>query len=381
MRKSIIFIVPRLGVGGLELFLLRLAPKLVDSFDIKVVCVEGQGVLSREFKKANIEVIYLNLFSALYLPIMMIKLCLLLRRTKVDIIQTFLYPADFLMIILKIFMPKRTKIVWSLRSTSLPRKSKKLSRFLRYSVTKFSNITPDKVISCSNEALTFHQSIGYRTKNVVVIPNFGPDWTINVNSKSCLFLNENPQEISLGLSARFTPGKGHDFICKVIELNKKDINNTFKLIVKFSGLNTGKLGPLSEMIKSEYPDIYSSCYFSGQLIGEEYINWHKSIDLYVLCSDSLEGVPNTFLEASLIGTPLVGVNIGSSNLMASPSCLVPMELLTPEYFYDKIKSWYNLDIKNRMMLSKSNQELAKANFNEQDIVELYKSTYKNLFIS
>jgi hypothetical protein len=67
--------------------------------------------------------------------------------------------------------------------------------------------------------------------------------------------------------------------------------------------------------------------------------------------------------------------------MASPSCLVPMELLTPEYFYNKIKSWYNLDIKNRMMLSKSNQELAKANFNEEDIVELYKSTYKNLFIS
>jgi len=310
VRKSIIFIVPRLGVGGLELFLLRLAPKLVDSFDIKVVCIEGQGVLSREFKKANIEVIYLNLFSALYLPIMMIKLCLLLRRTKVDIIQTFLYPADFLMIILKIFMPKRTKIIWSLR-----------------------------------------------------------------------FLNENPQEISLGLSARFTPGKGHDFICKVIELNKKDINNTFKLTVKFSGLNTGKLGPLSEMIKSEYPDIYSSCYFYGQLIGEEYINWHKSIDLYVLCSDSLEGVPNTFLEASLIGTPLVGVNIGSSNLMASPSCLVPMELLTPEYFYNKIKFWYNLDIKNRKKLSKSNQELAKANFNDQDIVELYKSTYKNLFIS
>jgi glycosyltransferase involved in cell wall biosynthesis len=381
VRKSILFIVPRLGVGGLELFLLRLAPKLVDSFDVKVVCIEGRGVLSREFKKANIEVIYLNLFSALYLPIMIFKLFFLIRKTKIDIIQTFLYPADFLMIILKLFLPKGIKIVWSIRSTSLPKKSKKLSRFLRFSIIKFSNRIPDKVISCSDEALHFHKSIGYKAKDIEIIPNFGPDWTINEKSKSCLFISENPQEVVLGLSARYTPGKGHDFICKVIELNNQDIKTRFKLKIKFTGLNTGKLGPLSEMIKINFPDIYSNCDFSGQLLGDEYVNWHKSIDLYVLCSDSLEGVPNTFLEASLIGTPVVGVNIGSSNLMATPDCLIPMELFTPEYFYNKIDFWFNLDIKSRIMLSNSNQELSKSNFNEQDIVEMYVNAYKNIFIS
>lgn len=378
MEKNIMILVPKLGLGGAELFLLNLIPNLQKEFKVNVACIDGKGVLSPKYKREDISVEYLNFLSIFSLPRIMYKIINLIRDKDIHIVHSFLYPSDFLTIFIKIFFQRKIKIVWSLRLSKLPSTVKWTSKLLRTFVIIFSRFTPNMVVSCSQESLDYHKKVGYDTSRTLVIPNFPADWTKAIKSQSSLLLKTHPDEITIGLAARFTPGKGHDLLCEVLRINQNDKEASFKLKASFCGIHSQPGGDLFKLILDKYSDIFECCSFNGQIIDIDYQSWLSSIDLYTLTSDSLEGNPNSFLEAATIGTPTVGANIGSSNLMVAPECLIPQNVLSAITLYDKIKFWLNMDIKQRLNVIEENKRLVNSNFDKNNIIKSYVESYKLL---
>lgn len=368
-------LIPRLGVGGAELFLLNIIPNLQRKFNVIVVCIDGKGVLSKKFKDNNIEVVYLNFFSSLSFPWILFKIVRIIREKNVQLINSFLYPSDLLTIFIKIVFPRKLKVIWSIRLSNLPPHTKLLTRLIRIIIIIFSRIIPDMVISCGQEALTFHKKIGYSTSNSVIIPNFPADWTKTVKSKSNLILHGYPDVLTVGLASRIIPGKGQDLLLKILRINQNDKNALFKINVSFCGLGTEMGGHLYKFINKNYSDVMDYCLFKGQITGKNYQSWISSIDLYVLTSNSIEGNPNSFLEASSMGVPVVGTDTGSSKSMASPECLVPQRALSAEFFYSKIKFWFELDLADRLNLIEQNKSLVKSNFDKNKVIKSYIENY------
>ena len=58
MKKNIMIIIPRLGLGGAELFLANIIPHLKEKFHVDLVCIDGKGILSKKFKDSGIKIYY-----------------------------------------------------------------------------------------------------------------------------------------------------------------------------------------------------------------------------------------------------------------------------------------------------------------------------------
>lgn len=378
MKKNVMVIIPKLGLGGAELFLLNILPKLQEYFNIYLVCLDGKGVLSRKFKEANIAVEYLNFFNVLSLPWVLYKALILKRDRNIHLIHSFLYPSDFLSSLLKIFSSRKVAIIWSIRLSKLPRNVKLSTKLLRFFAVLFSRFIPNITISCGQEALEYHKQIGYDTSRALVIPNFPAEWTENTKSSSSFLLKNHPDEITVGLAARFTTGKGHHLLCEILRLNQNDNEALFKVKASFCGLHTESGGDLFKFISEQYPDVIERCSFNGQIIETDYHSWISSIDLYALTSNSIEGNPNSFLEASSIGIPIIGTEIGSSTLMAAPECLVPLQNLSAETFYAGIKFWAELNLDERLNLIEKNKKMVELNFDKNKIIKSYIENYNLL---
>jgi hypothetical protein len=79
-----------------------------------------------------------------------------------------------------------------------------------------------------------------------------------------------------------------------------------------------------------------------------------------------------------MGIPIVGTDIGSSTLMAAPECLVPLQNLSADTFYSRIKFWFELDLDKRLSLIEKNKTMIDSNFNKNRIVKSYIENYNLL---
>jgi glycosyltransferase involved in cell wall biosynthesis len=378
MKKNIMIIIPRLGLGGAELFLANIIPHLKEKFHVDLVCIDGKGILSKKFKDSGIKVYYLNFFSILSFPWIVYKVIKLIRQNNTQVVHSFLYPSDILTIFIRIMFPRKLKIIWSIRLSILPLFTKLTTRISRRIVVLFSHIIPDRVIACGQEALDHHKKIGFDTTNSVVIPNFPPDWVETTKSKSNLLLEGNSDILTVGSAARFTPGKGQELLLEILRINQNDKNALFNLKLSFCGLGTEVGGELYKFVIKKYSDVIDYCSFNGQIIDKKYELWLSSIDLYALTSNSIEGNPNSFLEAVSVRVPIVGTEIGSSALMAAPECLVPLQNLSAETFFNRIKFWVELDLHERLSLIEKNKRLMESNFSKNIIIKSYIENYNLL---
>jgi hypothetical protein len=64
--------------------------------------------------------------------------------------------------------------------------------------------------------------------------------------------------------------------------------------------------------------------------------------------------------------------------MAAPECLVPLQNLSAETFYTRIKFWVELDLDKRLSLIEKNKRMAYLNFDKNKIIKSYIENYNLL---
>ena len=350
---KILHIITSLLDGGAEGVLYQLCCNDKTNQHI-VVSLKGRGKYGKLLSKHNIKIYTLNMKPEKFSLISLFKLIKILRKEKADIIQTWLYHADFFgSIAAKLSGFKN--LVWNIRHSNFNEKyTKKNLKILIKLLAKLSHLLPKKIIFCSKNAMKLHIKIGYEACKMRYIPN-GYDLQKFKPQPRKLILKKkhtNKQSTILGCVARFHPQKDHNNLLHALSILKKK-KLVFKCILAGLGLNKKNI-ILTKLIKKL--NLYNEIILLGP---QENINRiMKKIDIHILASEFGEAFPNVVAEAMACGTPCVVTDVGDSSLIVGKTGWVVKpsnpELLAKSLIkalkFSKLKKWNHqcLSARNRI---------------------------------
>ena len=248
---------------------------------------------------------FFKLFSSTY------KIFKILKKHKPNILQTWLYKADFIGSILSLFT--NIKLYWSLHH-SKPQNFKIniKTRFSYLILSIFSFVFPNKIFCCGKEVKLFHSKIGYKRSKLKVIFN-GYDinkFNLKNNNKYLTKLSLNNKMFILGTVARWDKYKDFQTLFKSLNILDKHFKN-WRLIIAGSNL-TNKNNKLRKLIEKN--NIIDKVLAIGEINDVE--NLYKIMSLNLLISKA-EGFPNVLAESMLSGVPCIATDVGDNKLIIS----------------------------------------------------------------
>jgi len=262
----------------------------------------------------------------------LIRLFRVIKQSKADIVQTWMYHADLLGGLLAKFAGCN-KIIWGIRGPYSQKRTSLSTKITVKLCALLSYWLPKKIISNSYFAKKAHIRIGYNKKIFNVIDNGYSNITKSDDNNQKVDLikkfnlkNNNP---ILAMVARFDPHKDHEnMIAALSILSKKNIQFTFLFIG--SGMVASNKA-LSSLI-DKY-NVNSMVKLMGR--HDDIFDVMSLIDIHVL-SSAAESFPNVLAEAMLVGTPCVATDVGDvKRIIGETGWIVPAG--NPEMLANKIE--------------------------------------------
>ena len=223
---KILHIISGLGIGGAENTLYNLVKN--DNHNNHIIVSLSKPIFfEKKLKKINIEVFNFN-FKKSFIKNFK-DLLIFIRQKKPDLIQSWMYHAEFLTIFIKMFVS--IKVLWNVRnSTPYSKSFKFITRILIFINALFSKTIPSKIISCSKEATKNHINIGYDKKKFHNIPNGVDLKKFNITKKS-----KYKKKYIIGCVARWNPQKDHINLIKALNILVKNGHKNWECL--FAGKN------------------------------------------------------------------------------------------------------------------------------------------------
>lgn len=327
----VLHIVGGLGLGGAETLLYRLATR--DSgIDHSVICLFERGWYSAPLEEAGILVHHLDILSAVELPFGLWRLRRLIKQSRADVVQTWLYRANVAGGV--VARLSNIPVIWSIHSSAVPVGS--ASRIAARVGPMLAGWVPELVINCSIRSTELHRQWGYGRAPGKVIHNgfdsqaFFPDETSRATTRQSLGIAEST--FLVGSISRWHPSKDTPtFLAALHILSKRGI--PVQAILVGDGLG------------SDSAELRASVAETGcdQLVlplgrRSDIADVARAMDLHVLSSFN-EAFPNVVAETMLSGSPNVVTDVGDCALMVGDSgWVVPSD--SPEKLADAIEAAY-----------------------------------------
>jgi len=372
--SKILHLIVGLGDGGAESVLFRLCTHDKDNHHI-VISMMGEGKYGAMLRSSDVEVYCLNMKRGIFSLLKAVKLLWqIIRTNKPDIIQTWMYHADFLGgIVGRLAGIKR--IYWGIRHSNLSSEGLGfLTRIIARTNALLSYFIPSVIISCSKEAVKSHQQIGYKASKFITIPNgYNLDnFKINNDARKRL-RNEWGIEDNMpliGMVARFDPQKDHaNLLAGLSVLKKKSI--PFRCILIGSNITLAN-AQLREWVSNN--DVEDNIILLGQR--RDIPDILNAIDLKVLSSYS-EAFPNVLAEAMACGIPCVATDVGDAAfIVGKTGWIVPAQ--SPLRLAEAISKAFEV-MQNEgewQQYKKAARNRIIDNFDINSIVKLYNKAWK-----
>ncbi len=309
-KIKILHIITSLSGGGAQQVLFRLISNSLlknDQFEHEVLNLSKGGFYEDKLNKIGVKVFSIGIPKGSFSLKYIYRIIIFLRQNNSDLIQTWMYHADFLGGILsKIFTKK--KILWNIRSANLAWSLNKWHTVIISKISAlFSYVIPSAIVSNSNKGISYHISRGYSKKKFELIFN-GFDKNLikpNLETRKRLRekLNIKNDEIVIGNIARWDLQKGHKYLIKALSKleNKKkiiifligeNINNQNQDLINL--INKYKLKNIDIILQEQTSEVY------------DYLN---IFDFSVISSVG-ESFPNAVPECMLMELPIVTTKVG-----------------------------------------------------------------------
>jgi glycosyltransferase involved in cell wall biosynthesis len=302
-RVPVVFVLDNLRVGGSELNAVRTAERLDRRrFDLRVVCLSGDGPLTERYRALGVPIVSLPLHS-LYGTSMVacgLRFASYLRSEGVQVVHAHdMYSNIFVTPWSRL---ARTPVVIVSRRwwNSLPNRKLQLGNLVAFRMA-------DAVLANSpTVARSVEMTERVRSDRVWVVTNFVDEEAFVALSEQQRLLTRTewgvaPGAVVIGCVARLVPIKDHATLLRAFALLREQHVNTHLVLVG-DGETRADLEALAVSL-----GIADTITFVGELRTGQ--NQHRAFDISTLCSLS-EGFPNSLVEAMAAGMPIVATDVG-----------------------------------------------------------------------
>lgn len=308
---KIAHLITSLNTGGAETALLRLVSKMDRGrFGNAVFSIMGEGSIAGPVRESGIPVYCAGFSRSFPNPFLLSKLIRRIRAFQPDVIQTWLYHADFLGSIAS-RLGVDAKVVWNLRCSELgPGDASWSLRRLIGLLARWSYNIPTAVIVNSRSGKEYHEAIGYRPARWELIPNgfdisrYSPSDAARMCARELLGIDGSTPLV--GIVGRSHPMKDHALFLEGASILIKTVPDCrFALVGKGLDKNNRDL-----MGRVESLGLADTVSLMGEQSGVAGIM--AAFDVGALTSRSGEGFPNVVAEMMACAIPCVVTDVGDS---------------------------------------------------------------------
>lgn len=309
---KIVHVIIGLNIGGAELMLKRLVLESGNT-DIEhtIISLTDLGVLGSELQDRGVTVYKLGMSSSLSVPLTLFRLRVLLKKINPNVVQTWMYHADFLGGLAAKSIGVKN-IVWGVRTTDVSQGNSKLTVKLSQVCAKLSHYIPDHIICAAHISKDYHISVGYDESKMIVIPN-GYDLKLlsSTKEKGLEVRKEfdlHSKDIVVGSVGRFNTVKNQKIFVEAAAILVKKLPDLKFMIVGRE--NTVDNKELMSWIGEH--NLQSNFRLLGQR--SDVARCLMAMDIFCLHSKT-EGFPNVLCEAMYAGLPCISTDVGDSKLI------------------------------------------------------------------
>ena len=295
-------------------------------FHHEVVSLTGIGLIGVQLRDRGYKVTSLGMRRGVPSPLSLLNLFSLLRNSRSDLVQTWMYHSDLIGGIAA-HLCGINNICWNIRHCNLDAdKNKSLTLLTAKACAVLSGFLPSRIICNSHAGKNTHRNFGYIEKKIQVIPNcfdldeFFPNAKIRKQVRESLRIDDD--RFVFGHVGRYDPQKNH-----------KDLFRSFALVVE--RFPDALLVCCGKDVSFENPNIIDQIKGLNLRDNVLCLGLRKDISRVlnafdVLVSSSLgEGFSNAIGEAMAVELPCVVTDVGDSRkLVGSTGWVVDPNLHT-----------------------------------------------------
>jgi glycosyltransferase involved in cell wall biosynthesis len=375
IAKRVAHVITGLNPGGAEMMLFKLLSAMDRVvFKPEVISLTGMGPLAERIQALDITVRALGMRRGVPNPLSLLRLAVWLRRSKPDVIQTWMYHADLIGGIAAKLVGG-IPVIWGIRHSNLdPQGSKRKTIWTANACARLSNWLPTQIVCCSEASLPVHAALGYATRKMCVIPNgfdldvFRPDPSARRSVRAELGIPEDT--LLIGMFARFHAQKDHrNFVeaAALLHAHHPDIH----FLLCGDGI-TWENRVLSGWIVTA--SIHEHCHLLGPR--EDIPRLAAALDI-ASSSSFGEGFPNVVGEAMSCGVPCVVTDVGDSDRIVGTTGRI-VAAKDPEALAMAWKEMIDLGEEGRRGLGVAARKRVMDRYELSRIVEKYEALYTSL---
>lgn len=373
---KIVHVITGLSVGGAETMLYKLLSETRNTkFEPSVISLTDVGPVGEKIRSLGVQVRGLGMRTDRPNAFRLVRLVSWLRGEAPDIVQTWMYHADFFGGIAT-RLSGRAPLAWGLRQSNLdPETSRRTTVWIAKLNARMSGWMPDRIVCCSEASQRVHSELGYRDDKMVVIPNgfdlatYKPDPEARISIRRELGVRDNTRLV--GIVARSDPQKDHrTFVQAAGRLNVSLPDVHFVLC---GSRVTQKNQDLTQWIREAR--IADNCHLLGQRSDIPRIT--AALDLATSSSSYGEGFPNVIGEAMASGVPCAVTDVGDSGLIVGGAGkVVPAK--DPCALAEAWRALLELSPSERNTLSAAARDRVTKNFELGQVCSRYASLHEEL---
>jgi glycosyltransferase involved in cell wall biosynthesis len=305
---TVMHVISNLYDGGAEGALYRLSLHS-PQYKHVVVCMMDEGKYGPMLVAAGVGLHCLNMPQGKPTWRGVVHFWKLLRKLQPDVVQTWMYHADLMGGVMARLSGVR-KVFWGIRHGNLsPGTVKRSTIWVAKLCARLSTWVPNRIVSCSQQAMETHAAVGYAASRMQVIPNgyelsrFAPDLTARARLRSEWRAADGT--FVIGMVARFNAQKDHANLLLSLKQLKQQ-GKSFHCVLVGTGMDATNEVLMDWLEKFGVSDVV-------RLLGrrDDVPALMNALDLHVLSSLG-EAFPNVLAEAMACGTPCVTTDVGDA---------------------------------------------------------------------